>query len=62
MTVAPGDWALRANMAGVARAHAVVAINHDPGAPVLDQCDIGPVADSRDAVRALTRAVAERRR
>ncbi|AGP51910.1 FAD-binding protein [Streptomyces rapamycinicus] len=52
----------RDHLIGVARAHTVVAINHDPDAPVFDQCDIGLIADWRDAVRALTRAIAERRR
>ncbi|MEV5172614.1 FAD-binding protein [Streptomyces flaveolus] len=48
------------HMSGVERATTVLAVNHDPTAPVFAQCDIGIVADWAAAVRALCAALAKR--
>jgi electron transfer flavoprotein alpha subunit len=37
------------HMMGVARAGTVLAVNNDPAAPIFTQCDIGIVADWREA-------------
>ncbi|MZD10434.1 hypothetical protein GTW43_35960 [Streptomyces sp. SID5785] len=42
------------HLVGVERARTVVAVNHDPQAPIFRHCDIGLLADWRDTVRALT--------
>lgn len=47
------------HMAGVERAHTVLAVNSDPDAAVFAHCDIGIVADWRDVLPALTAALAE---
>jgi electron transfer flavoprotein alpha subunit len=44
------------HMAGVQRAHIVLAVNDDPDAEVFAHCDIGIVADWRAAVPALAEA------
>jgi electron transfer flavoprotein alpha subunit len=44
------------HMAGVERAHTVLAVNSDPQAAVFGHCDIGIVADWQDVVPALTAA------
>jgi electron transfer flavoprotein alpha subunit len=58
--IAVGLLGNRNHMAGVARAGTVLAINADPAAPVFTQCDIGIVADWREAVPRLV-AELERR-
>ncbi|MFE7157760.1 FAD-binding protein [Streptomyces sp. NPDC057636] len=52
--VALGISGSRDHLVGVERARTVVAINHDPDALIFRHCDLGLVADWRDAVRALT--------
>lgn len=44
------------HLAGVERAHTVLAVNRDPDAAVFAHCDIGIVADWRDVLPALTAA------
>ncbi|WP_329363375.1 FAD-binding protein [Streptomyces sp. NBC_00669] len=44
------------HLAGVERAHTVLAVNSDPDAAVFAHCDIGIVADWRDVLPALTAA------
>ncbi len=50
----------RDHLVGVERARTIVAINHDPEAPIFQHCDFGLVADWREAVRALTTRGASR--
>lgn len=45
------------HMAGARSAECVLAVNSDEGAPVFGLCDIGMVADYRQAVPALARAL-----
>jgi electron transfer flavoprotein alpha subunit len=48
------------HMVGVRAAGTILAINHDPAAPVFDAADIGIVADWRHALPLLTAAVRDR--
>lgn len=54
--VAIGISGSQDHLVGVERAHTIVAINNDPSAAIFEQCDIGVVADWREAVTLLTRA------
>jgi electron transfer flavoprotein alpha subunit len=49
------------HMSGVSRAGAVLAINHDPDAPVFGACDVGITADWRQVVPLLTTELARRK-
>lgn len=49
------------HMAGVSRAGTVLAINSDPTAPVFAACDIGIIADWRQAVQLLATTLESRR-
>lgn len=48
------------HMVGARRAKVILAINNDPIAPVFDAADAGIVADWRQAVPCLARAIAQR--
>ena len=50
------------HMVGVRAAGTIVAINHDPGAPVFSQCDIGIVGDWHEAVPLLASALRDAQR
>lgn len=45
------------HLVGTRRARTILAINHDPSAPVFDAADVGIVADGRHALLPLTAAM-----